>query len=54
MTVTIQKNRMGTTGEMIDFRYAAPYNHFSDTPTETQLAEDVQRIEEPKKGGVIR
>lgn len=54
MTVTIQKNRMGTTGEMIDFRYAAPYNHFSDTPTETQLAEDVHRIEEPKKGGVIR
>ena len=54
MTVTIQKNRMGTTGEMIDFRYAAPYNHFSDTPTETQLAEDVQRIEETKKGGVIK
>ena len=54
MTLTITKNRMGVTGDYVHLKYAAPYNYFSDTPTEAQLAEDVQRIEEPKKGGVIK
>lgn len=55
MTVTIQKNRMGMTGEMIDFRYAAGYNHFTDTLTEAQLAETIRNISERKeRGGAIR
>lgn len=55
MTVTIQKNRMGMTGEMVDFLYSAPYNHFSDTPTEEQLAETVKQIGERKeRGGAIK
>lgn len=54
MTLTITKNRMGVTGDYVHLKYAAPYNHFSDTPTEAQLAEDVQRIEEKENGGVFK
>lgn len=53
MALTIQKNRMGETGATVDFYYAAAHNHFTDRPTEQQLADAVKGIEN-RKGGVIR
>ena len=52
MTVTIQKNRMGSTGDSIDFYYAAAYNHFTDKPNERELAGAVAQIRESRKGGI--
>lgn len=53
MSVTIQKNRMGLTGETIDFKYSAAYNHFKNTKSIEEASADFKK-ESERKGGVIK
>lgn len=50
ITITIQKNRMGATGQEIRFAYTPAFNHFTDNPNSELLRKELARIE--KKGRI--
>lgn len=49
MSITIQKNRMGATGETIEMYYAAAYNHFEEKTLEQAIADDVKTASSKRK-----